>query len=106
MATLYITEYATLGRDNAGKAAQIPQEPPVAEQTVAIGGGSVQSAALNIATTVVRLHTDVICSKLFGSNPTATAASGRMAAGTTEYVSVDKQVGLNPALKIAVITNT
>lgn len=106
MAVLYITEYAVTGRDLAGKPIPVPMEPPLAEQTVAIGGGSVQSAVLNVKTTLVRLHTDAICSKLFGSNPTATATSGRMAAGTTEYVAVDKQAGADTVLKVAVITNT
>lgn len=106
MAVLYITEYATAGRDISGKQWQIPQEPPIAEQTVAIGGVSVQSAPFNVKTTCVRLHTDVICSKLFGANPTALSTSGRMAANTTEYVAVDKQAGADTLLKVAVISNT
>lgn len=109
MAVVYITEYSRSGVGPNGKEIPVPMEPPIAEQTVAITAGSVQSAAFNIATVLVRIHTDAICSKLIGSNPTAVATSGRMAAGTTEYVALDKQrdaATTAGALKIAVITNT
>ncbi|MBP9714802.1 MAG: hypothetical protein KBD60_14140, partial [Sterolibacterium sp.] len=77
------------------------QEPSITEQTpVVIGGGSLQSAAFNGATRVVRLHTDAICSVAFGANPTATANTKRMAANSTEYF------GVEPGHKVAVITNT
>lgn len=90
MAVLYITEY--LGPTAV--------DPPLAEQTVAIGGTSAQSSAFNANTRYIRIHTDAICSVLVGSNPTATATKKRMAAGQTEYVAVAG------AHKIAVITNT
>ena len=101
MAVLYITEYAGMAHAWAG-AEQIAaaQEPRIADQTVAIGGGSLQSAAFNGATRVVRLHTDAICSIAFGANPTATADNKRMAANTTEYL------GVVPGQKVAVITNS
>lgn len=73
---------------------------PLAEQTVAIGGASVQSSAFNAKTKMIRVHTDAICSIKIGANPTATATTMRMAAGQTEYFEV------NPAYKIAIITNT
>lgn len=95
MATLYITEFSSL--DPSGSAAVAP---PVTGQTVAIAGASAQSAAFATNTRIIRVHTDVICSILIGSNPTATAAQARMAAGQTEYFVV------KPGDKIAVITNT
>jgi hypothetical protein len=102
VAVLYITEYSTMAQvPNA--APQMPQEPPIAEQTVAIGGASVQSNALNVATKFVRLHTDAICSIEFGTNPTASATTGRMAANQTEYRGVPQ---LAAPLKVAVITNS
>lgn len=102
MATLYITEIATQGQDGNTKQIILPQFPPLAEQTVAIAAGSAQSAALNASTTMVRLHTDAVCSVAIGANPTATAANMRMAANTSEWVSIPR--GSSP--KIAVITNT
>lgn len=98
MATLYITEYFGLMPAPQGQVGQIPMEPAVTEQTVTIGVSSTQSAV--IGSKVVRLHCDAICSVKFGANPTATAASRRLAANQTEFVSV-------PAgFKVAVITNS
>jgi len=102
MATLYITEYARQGRDASGFQMVVADEPPAAEQTVAIGGGSTQSSAFNALTKFVRLHTDAICSIQFGTNPTASTTTRRMAANTTEYFSVP----LGQSFKVAVITNT
>ncbi len=99
MAVLYITEYSILGVIT-GKSTAIAKAPPVAEQTVAIGGSSVASSAFNAATKFVRLHTDAICSVSFGSAPTATATTMRMAANQTEYFAV------SPSAKVAVITNS
>lgn len=112
MATLYITEFQAIGYAGGPTWAagtngptQAAQQPAVANQTVAIGGASVASAAFNAATTLVRLHTDSICSIAFtlpGSttDPVATATSARMAANQTEYF------GVVPGTKVAVITNT
>lgn len=97
MATLYISEYADVAL--AGSI-QIAPEPPLAEQTVAIGGASAQSSAFGASTRIIRVHTDAICSVLVGADPTATAAKKRLAAGQTEYFAVA------PGAKIAVITNT
>lgn len=104
MATLYITEFARQGRDLAGYVNQngACEQPPIAEQTVAIGASSAASAAFNAKTTTIRVHTDVICSISFGAAPTAAATNARLAAGQTEYFCVPA----NSGLKIAVITNT
>lgn len=99
MAVLYITEF-----NNIGGGARFPVQgafqPPIAEQTIAIGGASVQSSAFNKNTLFVRIHTDAICSIEFGANPTATTSTARMAANQTEYFSVV------PGQKVAVISNT
>jgi len=103
MSVLYVTEFSQRGQDGRNFTIDsMTLEPPLAEQTVAIGAGSVQSNALNAATTYVRVHADAICSIAFGTNPTATATTRRMAANTTEYFGVPK----NQAFKVAVITNT
>ena len=96
MAKLYISEFIS-GPDKA----MPPQEPCVTDQTpVVIGAGSLQSAAFNSKTNLVRIHTDAICSIAFGEDPTATADSKRMAAGQTEYFTV------GGGQKVAVIENT
>ena len=102
MATLYITEYAAMSQiPNAG--GQMPQEPPLAEQTLAIGGCSVQSSALNPITRFVRLHSDAICSIEIGVNPAASSTTARMAANQTEYHGVP-QGGV--PFRVAVISNS
>jgi hypothetical protein len=102
MATVYITEYARQGRDASGFQMVVADEPPVANQTVAITAGSVQSSAVNALTKFLRIHTDAICSIEIGTNPTATATTRRLAANSTEYFSIP----LGASYKVAVITNT
>ena len=102
MAVLYVTEFAHLAYDASGLAA-VAQQPPLNEQTVAIGATSVAIAVpFNMATGYVRLHSDVVCSVEFGSAPVATAAKARMAANQTEYHAVPRGSGWS----VAVITNT
>lgn len=102
MAVLYITEFAQLMPSPVGGQGQVPQQPPLAEQTVAIGGASVASSAFNSQTRLVRLHTDAICSVEFGTAPVATSTTARMAANATEYHGVP----VGASYKVAVITNT
>jgi len=100
MATLYVTEYTKLGVGANGEAA-VPQEPPVAEQIVAIAGASTASSPFNQATAFVRLHTDSVCSVEFGTTPIASIFNARMAANQTEYHGVPRQGGFS----VAVIAN-
>ncbi len=93
MAKVYLTEYADL-RGNAGF------EPNTAEQVVTSAATSTQTAAFNVNTNWVRVHTDGIVSIAFGTSPTATTDKLRLAAGQTEYFCVV------PGHKAAVITNT
>ena len=102
MAVVYITEYARQGRDACSNGLVVPEEPPVANQTVVIGAGSVQSSAVNALTSFIRVHADAICSIEIGTNPTATTSTRRLAANTTEYFAVP----MGQAYKVAVITNT
>lgn len=100
MATLYISEYADLPRDNHGNMILVAQEPPLAEQTLTIAAASARSLVFSDTTKYVRLHTDAACSVLFGSEPTATAAKKRLAPNSTEYF------GVTPGSRVAVITNS
>lgn len=101
MATLYIAEFESMPGSPGGHI-QAALQAPLAEQTVTIAAGSAQSSAFNARTKYVRLHTDAICSILFGTDPTATAAKARMAANATEYFGVPQ----GTSYKVAVITNT
>lgn len=97
MAKLYVTEFGGM----AARATPVGVAPPIVDQTpVVIGAGSLQSAAFDAATVLVRIHTDAICSIAFGTNPTASVNTMRMAAGATEYFAV------RFGHKVAVITNT
>ena len=104
MATLYVTEFTSLDRESGlpGDVIQIALQPPIAEQTVSISGSHAESSAFNAKTDFVRLHTDAICSIVFGTAPVATTAKCRLAANQTEYF------GVTPGLSfmVSVITNT
>ena len=101
MAAIYITEFNKLGWVGPGDSyVPAPAAPGVAEQTVAIGGTSTQSAAFNTLTRYVMINTDSICSLAFGSNPTAVTTAHRMDASTTRFYVV------TAGQKVAVISNT
>jgi hypothetical protein len=100
MPFLYVTEYSDI-LQVAGGRMQIVKAPAIAEQKVDFTAGVTASAAFNLRTKAVRLHTDSICSvSVGGTAPVATTSMGRMAAGQTEYFGV---VGGD---KVSVITNT
>ena len=102
MSTLYVTEFNQMPITTNG----IPDAamtPPIAEQTVAIGGTSAPSAAFNPQTTFVRIASDAVCSIAWapiGGSPTATTANMRLPANAPEYF------GVQPGGKLAVISNT
>lgn len=101
MAVLYVGEFNAIGGGGNFPIAGA-QVAPIAEQTVAIGGTTTQSSAFNAGTSLLRIHTDVVCSIAFGTNPTATTSKMRMGANQTEYFSVPR----GASYKVAVITNT
>jgi hypothetical protein len=96
MAKLYITEYEGLEKNGLPAAVA----PAVTKQTVAISGAAAASEAFNTMTTLVRVHTDVVCSISIGPAVVATTGDARMAADQTEYFSVQ------PGHVISVIANT
>jgi hypothetical protein len=108
MPTLYITEYGNVAF-MPNSAGQVPEEPPIAEQTVAITGGSSLSAVFQPKTRLVRIQPDAICSILFGfaiNAPAATIGSARLIAGQTEYRGVPENNGVTERqMQVAVIAN-
>ena len=104
MATLYVSEYRQLASvpsatNYAPMPGQAPQEPSLADQTIAITGSPTSSQAFGGYTALIRVHCDAICSIAIGANPTATTTSKRLAAGQTEYF------GVSPQHFISVIAN-
>jgi len=102
VATLYIREYQTIaspGPDFNGMQAGL--EPGVDQAPLVFTGGVQQSVAFAGTTRFVRLHTDSICSVLFGTAPVAAVTNSRMAANQTEFFGV--QAGAS--LKVSVIAN-
>ena len=100
MAFAYITEYRRQPLDGVSRLLPAGLEPSEAVQKIAIGVGSIQSAAFSPLTTFVAINVDVACSVVFGSNPTATAAGTRIPLDGTQFF------GVVPGHKVAVITNT
>jgi hypothetical protein len=84
MATLWITEY-----DKSGHSAQLPLAfEPGTDQTVTFTTAA-QSNAFAATTTYVRLYGSIECHIKFGSDPTATATSQKIAADTAEWRRVN-----------------
>lgn len=100
MTKLYITEYDKLAHDANGNVVLAGHETAVAGQQVAIGAGTVASAAFGKTTKLVLLHPDVTCHVRFGTAPTAVQGEyTRLTAGSFLYFGVQGLV----ALKVAVI---
>lgn len=99
MSTLYVSEYTTVCAVGGVAIAQAAQEPAPVEQALSISASPTQSAAFGSTTNFVRVHCDVVCSILFGSNPTAVTNAKRLAANQTEFF------GVQPGQKLSVILN-
>lgn len=97
MAKLYIKEFV---RTSRFVEAEYCLEDSFDQTPVAIGGTSAQSAAFGVSTIAVEIATDAICSVAYGTDPTATANTMRLAAGESRRYAV------HPGKKIAVITNS
>lgn len=102
MSKLYVTEF--VGADEkTNTVTPAARVVGMTDQTpVTISGTTAQSAAFGNGASLVRLHTDVICCVAFGTNPTATTSSMRMAANSTEYFAVSA----GQSYKVAVIAGT
>jgi hypothetical protein len=100
MAFAYIREYLRQPRDGVSSIIPAGQEPALATQRVAIGGGSTQSAPFNPKTTFVAINVDVTCSLAFGDDPTATTTDMRLPQDATQYF------GVRAGDKVAFISNS
>ena len=100
--TIYVNEFTSFGKDANGNVTPYPLQPATAFQTLAVTGVSAQTTAFAATTTVIQVHTDAICSIVFGTAPTATTSNARLPANETRYFSVPA----GSALKIAAILNT
>lgn len=99
MPTLYITEYGGLQATPSSPAMNAPVAPSLADQAIAIGASSAQSAAMSAQTRLVRLFADAKCFVKFGTDPTVTT-NLPLEAGVAEYFQVPAGAGT----KVAVIT--
>ena len=98
MAVLYVSEYGGL----AVGGLPVGFEPSIRDYTLAIGAGGVSTVAFDNATTIIRVHTDAICSIAIVATTTSTATTSnkRMGAGATEYF------GVRGGYHVSVITNS
>ena len=85
MSFVTITEYRSVMIGDGARAWLVPEEPPLAEQTVAIGMESEVSEIFNDKTRLIRIQTWGKCSITIGEEPVANAGSGGFSAGQTEY---------------------
>ena len=104
MSILDVEEYQSIGAAPSNGPSQMGKEPSLASQTVAESASSTKSSAFQVGTTVVRIHTDAICSIQFGPSGSvvATTSNRRLAANQTEYFEVPR----GGIFAVAVITNT
>jgi len=93
MPTLYVTEFSRLGYDIQANLLAIPQEPPVAEQTITVGATS-DSVTLDPSSRIVRLVSDVDCHFAVGDPAVEADASSRfLPADTVEFVNIGDTSG-------------
>lgn len=98
MTKIYISEFSRMALDAGLATPPAAQMPAQVHQTpITVSGSSQQSAAFAAGTSFVRLHAQVACHVVVGTNPTATTNSMRLAEGQTEYF------GVTPGHKLAVI---
>lgn len=98
MAKLYVSEHPSMSIFQGNNMGAV-DVPVIAQNNLTIGGASVQSSSFNAKTKIIRVHCDATCSIEIGLNPTATTASHRLPANSTEYLVVA------PGQKLAVIAN-
>ena len=97
---LYLTELASLAQNSFGGGAQLGHFASLADQRIPFAAGiGALSNPFTTATRILRLHTDSVCSVNIGC-ATANTANMRLAANSTEYVTVE------PGSMLTVIGNS
>jgi len=102
VAFLYVDQYTDPGVFQGAPRPVVQAPSLVATIRIANDTTNTVSAAFDDKTRIVRVHTDSICSIKFGTAPTATTSTTRLAANSTEYFGVPA----GQSFKIAVILNT
>ena len=102
MPTLTVTEFKSAVSGIGSYLAQVPAQPPLAIQSLAISGTTNPSAAFNAATYAVELISDTACHVLFGDGNGSTP----VALSTSQYIpaNVPLRYAVAPGQKVAVIT--
>lgn len=93
-----ILEYSDAGSTPRG-AIDIPLEPPSYIQTVEVGSDSIQSAAFDMDTCIVKLVSDVDCVFEVGLDPDATNSFRSLMAGKEQTIVVTKGQDMKVAIK-------
>lgn len=93
-----ILEYSDAGSTPRG-AIDIPLEPPSRIQTVEVGSDSIQSAAFDTETCIVKLVSDVDCVFDVGIDPDATNSFRSLLAGKEQTIVVTKGQDMKVAIK-------
>jgi hypothetical protein len=103
--SLFVTEYANMLNvvGASGQAAQIPQEPPLAEYVLATAG---VGATFNAQTKFIRVQAQVgpMSIAITTAGSAATTTQHRIALNQTEYLGVPNPA--SGAWKISAIDNT
>ena len=98
MATLTISQYDRLAEDGRGNTVLAGLEPAFDVADVDFTAGEAKSAQFDKRANFVRLHTDVACRFLFGTDPAVTTSTGApMVAGQTEMF------GVGGSIKVSVV---
>jgi hypothetical protein len=85
---LFLTEYRDSAKDTGSNFIAAGMEPSIAEQAMTLTSSSTQSAVFNAQTSFVMVHAQEAACLAWGTNPTATTAKQRMAAGETRFVGI------------------
>lgn len=90
MATMYVTEYAEIARDDKDTVVNVGKEPALAIQAVSFTADSAAgtSAAFDGRTRFVRIVCDAAANIVFGTAPTAVTTDSPIAANVPEYFGV------------------
>jgi hypothetical protein len=99
---LFLTEYASLARDGQHRDIAAGMEPCIADTSFTVSGSSGQSAVFSPQTSFVMIHAQEACCLAWGTNPTATTAKQRIAAGETRYVGIPAGAGFRVAAILGV----